>query len=122
MLKIRNLILVLGVLMSPLAVSDAQVSVGIGFPHVSIGFNVPAYPQTPQDGKENSSARAPPRQDRHKSRSSRRGGTMNAVGIAIIKQALAISVFAWDRTPAPFTQERNRPSGGRQPGQPMRTD
>jgi hypothetical protein len=45
MLKIRNLILVLGVLMSPLAVSDTQVSIGIGLPHVSIGINLPAYPQ-----------------------------------------------------------------------------
>jgi hypothetical protein len=38
MLKIRNLLLVLGVLMSPLAAPDTQVSIGIG-------FNVPAYPQ-----------------------------------------------------------------------------
>lgn len=45
MLKIRNVILVLGVLMSPLAVSAAQVSVGISFPHVSIGINLPAYPR-----------------------------------------------------------------------------
>lgn len=45
MLKIRNLILVMGMLMSPLAASDVHVSVGIGFPYVSIGFNVPAYPR-----------------------------------------------------------------------------
>jgi len=47
MLRIRKLILVLGVLMSPLAASPAhaQVSVGIGFPHVSIGINLPAYPR-----------------------------------------------------------------------------
>lgn len=45
MLKIRNVILVLGVLMSPLAASAAQVSIGIGTPHVSIGINLPTYPQ-----------------------------------------------------------------------------
>lgn len=45
MLKIRNVILVLGVLMSPLAASAAQVSIGIGTPHVSIGIHLPAYPQ-----------------------------------------------------------------------------
>ncbi|MHB9087054.1 MAG: hypothetical protein ACYC2V_11510 [Thiobacillus sp.] len=45
MLEIRNVILVLGVLMSPLAASAAQVSIGIGTPHVSIGINIPAYPQ-----------------------------------------------------------------------------
>ncbi|HYQ90554.1 MAG TPA: hypothetical protein VES89_00385, partial [Candidatus Competibacteraceae bacterium] len=45
MLKIRHLILALGMMMSPLASSAAQVSVGIGFPGVSIGFNVPAYPR-----------------------------------------------------------------------------
>lgn len=45
MLKIRNLILVLGVLMPPLAAADAQVSIGIGFPNVSIGINLPAYPR-----------------------------------------------------------------------------
>jgi hypothetical protein len=49
MLKIRKLILVLGVLMCPLAASPAHaevsVGVGIGFPHVSIGINLPAYPR-----------------------------------------------------------------------------
>ena len=45
MMKIRNLILVMGVLMSPLAASAAQVSIAIGTPHVSIGINVPAYPR-----------------------------------------------------------------------------
>ena len=45
MLKICNLVLVLGVLMSPLAVADAQISIGIGFPHASIGINIPAYPR-----------------------------------------------------------------------------
>ena len=45
MIKIRNLILVMGVLMSPLAASAAQVSIAIGTPHVSIGINVPSYPR-----------------------------------------------------------------------------
>ncbi len=45
MLKIRNVILLMGVLMSPPAVSDTQVSIGIGLPHVSIGINLPAYPR-----------------------------------------------------------------------------
>ena len=45
MLKIRNVILVLGVLMSPLASAATQVSIGIGLPHVSIGINLPAYPR-----------------------------------------------------------------------------
>jgi hypothetical protein len=45
MLTIRNIILVLGVLMSPMAASAAQVSIGIGFPHVSLGINFPVYPR-----------------------------------------------------------------------------
>lgn len=45
MLKIRNVILVLGVLMAPLAASAAEVSIGIRTPNVSIGINLPAYPQ-----------------------------------------------------------------------------
>lgn len=45
MLKIRNILLVLGLLVSPLPASAADVSVGIGFPHISIGINVPAYPR-----------------------------------------------------------------------------
>ncbi len=45
MLKIRHLILALGMMISPLASSAAQVSVGIGFPGVSIGINLPAYPR-----------------------------------------------------------------------------
>ncbi|HET9462810.1 MAG TPA: hypothetical protein VFO43_02470 [Thiobacillus sp.] len=45
MLKIRNVLIALGMLMSPLAASDTQVSIGIGLPHVSIGVNLPAYPQ-----------------------------------------------------------------------------
>jgi hypothetical protein len=43
--RIRNLILVMGVLMSPMAPSAAQVSIGIGTPHVSIGINLPVSPQ-----------------------------------------------------------------------------
>jgi hypothetical protein len=45
MLKIRNALIVLGMLMSPAASAAAQVSIGIGVPHVSIGINLPAYPQ-----------------------------------------------------------------------------
>ncbi len=45
MLKIRNVILVLGVLMSPLAASASQVSIAIGTPNVRIGINLPAYPR-----------------------------------------------------------------------------
>ena len=45
MLKIRTLVLALGILMSPLASADTQVSIEIGLPHVSIGINLPAYPQ-----------------------------------------------------------------------------
>lgn len=45
MLKIRNLILVLGALTFPADFSAAQVSVGIGLPHASIGINLPAYPR-----------------------------------------------------------------------------
>ena len=44
-MKIRNVLLVLGALMSPLAAAETQVSIGIGFPHVSIGINLPAYPR-----------------------------------------------------------------------------
>jgi hypothetical protein len=45
MLKTRNVILVLGMLMLPPVSSVAQVSIGIGLPHVSIGINLPAYPR-----------------------------------------------------------------------------
>lgn len=45
MLKIRPLLIVLGMLLSPAASADVQVSIGIGLPHVSIGINVPAYPR-----------------------------------------------------------------------------
>jgi len=43
MLKIRYVILLLGMLLS--SVASAQVSIGIGLPHVSIGINLPVYPQ-----------------------------------------------------------------------------
>ncbi len=45
MLKIRNLILALGLMMSPLVASAADVSIGIAVPGVSIGINLPAYPR-----------------------------------------------------------------------------
>ena len=45
MLKIRHIIIVLGILFSPIASSEVQVSIGIGLPNVSIGINLPAYPQ-----------------------------------------------------------------------------
>jgi hypothetical protein len=45
MMKIRNLVLVLGMMVSPLAAADTQVNIGIGFPHVSLGIHLPAYPR-----------------------------------------------------------------------------
>lgn len=45
MLKIRNVLILMGMLLSPAAYADVQVRIGIGLPHVSIGINVPAYPQ-----------------------------------------------------------------------------
>ncbi|PKO73116.1 MAG: hypothetical protein CVU23_04395 [Betaproteobacteria bacterium HGW-Betaproteobacteria-17] len=45
MLKIRNALMVVGMLMSPLAPAAVQVSIGIGLPNASIGINLPAYPQ-----------------------------------------------------------------------------
>lgn len=44
MLKIRHVIVVLGMLLYAVA-APAQVSIGIGLPHVSIGINLPAYPE-----------------------------------------------------------------------------
>ena len=44
MLRIRYAIIVLGMLLYP-AASSAQVSIGIGLPHVSIGINLPVFPQ-----------------------------------------------------------------------------
>lgn len=43
MLKIRHVFVMLGILLFP-AASSAQVSIGIGLPHLSIGINLPAYP------------------------------------------------------------------------------
>lgn len=45
MLKIRTVILALGILMSPLVSAATQVSIGIAVPGVSIGINLPAYPR-----------------------------------------------------------------------------
>jgi hypothetical protein len=45
MLKTRNALIVLGMLMSPAAPAAVQVSIGIGLPHASIGINLPAFPQ-----------------------------------------------------------------------------
>ena len=46
MLKMRNLVFALGVLVAPLpAAADVSVGIGIGLPNVSIGINVPAYPR-----------------------------------------------------------------------------
>jgi len=44
MLKIRHLFFVLGLLLYPATHSGAQVSIGIGLPHVSIGINLPVFP------------------------------------------------------------------------------
>jgi hypothetical protein len=43
--KHSHAIVVLGLLLSPLSSSAAQVSVGIAVPGLSIGINVPAYPE-----------------------------------------------------------------------------
>ena len=40
----RNGLIVLWMLLCSIASAAAQVSVGIGFPGVSIGINLPAYP------------------------------------------------------------------------------
>ena len=45
MLKTRNVLMVLGMLLAPAAPAAVQVSIGIGLPHASIGINLPAYPQ-----------------------------------------------------------------------------
>ena len=41
----RNLLIVLSMLLCSITSAVAQVSVGIGFPGVSIGINLPVYPQ-----------------------------------------------------------------------------
>lgn len=45
MLKLRHVLLLLGLLFTTPVAADVQVSIGIGLPHVSIGINVPAYPR-----------------------------------------------------------------------------
>lgn len=45
MQKIRYVLLVLSVLLCSVTSAAAQVSIGIGFPNVSIGINLPLYPQ-----------------------------------------------------------------------------
>jgi len=45
MLKIRHVLITLGVLLSPVAPAAAQVSIAIGVPHVSIGINLSSYPE-----------------------------------------------------------------------------
>lgn len=42
--KLRHVIIVLGMLLYSVA-APAQVSIGIGLPHVSIGINLPVYPE-----------------------------------------------------------------------------
>jgi hypothetical protein len=44
MFKVRHLVVVLGMLLYPLAPATAEVNIGIGFPNVSIGINLPFYP------------------------------------------------------------------------------
>jgi hypothetical protein len=48
MLKIRHIVVVLGVLLCPVVPATAQVSIGIGFPNVSIGINLPMFPDLVQ--------------------------------------------------------------------------
>jgi hypothetical protein len=48
MLKIRHVVVVLGILLCPVAPATAQVSIGIGFPNVSIGINLPFFPDLVQ--------------------------------------------------------------------------
>lgn len=45
MLKILHVIIALGILLFSAPSFAAQVSIGIGFPHVSIGINLPIYPE-----------------------------------------------------------------------------
>lgn len=45
MLKIRNALILIGLLLSSVASADVDMSIGIGFPNVNIGINVPAYPE-----------------------------------------------------------------------------
>jgi hypothetical protein len=45
MLKICNILILLGMLLCTMANADVQMSIGIGLPNVSIGISVPAYPE-----------------------------------------------------------------------------
>ncbi len=45
MLKIHHVFIVLGMLLCSVSSATAQVSIGIGFPNVSIGINLPVYPE-----------------------------------------------------------------------------
>jgi hypothetical protein len=45
MLKIRHVSIILLMLFGSAASADLQMSIGIGFPNVNIGINVPAYPE-----------------------------------------------------------------------------
>lgn len=45
MLKIRSMLILLGMLLSSAASADVQVNIGIGLPHANIGIYLPAYPQ-----------------------------------------------------------------------------
>ncbi|MFZ3086557.1 MAG: hypothetical protein WA123_00665 [Methylotenera sp.] len=45
MMKIRYLLIVLGMLLCSVTSAAVQVGIGIGLPHVSIGINFPAYPE-----------------------------------------------------------------------------
>lgn len=45
MLKIRYVLMVIGMLLCSAASAATQVSIGIGFPNVSIGINLQSYPQ-----------------------------------------------------------------------------
>lgn len=44
-LKIRYVFILLGMLLSPMASAEVQMSIGIGLPNASIGIFVPAYPE-----------------------------------------------------------------------------
>ncbi|HVN41437.1 MAG TPA: hypothetical protein VMT50_01550 [Steroidobacteraceae bacterium] len=44
-MRYRHLLLVASLMVSPLAIAQPQVSVGISLPGISIGINQPAYPQ-----------------------------------------------------------------------------
>ena len=43
--KVRYLLIALPLLLCPVSSAYAEISVGIGLPGISIGINMPAYPQ-----------------------------------------------------------------------------